>query len=66
MLQTEKPMARYLDGAIGAINSLGGPPLPIGLDRKTVQVTLENLSAQDCQFWQVQTILQQVPISAFR
>lgn len=39
---------------IMAINSLGGPPLPVGeTDIGHIKVTLENQAAANIQYWQV-------------
>ena len=53
MTLIEMPV-KPMDSAIAAINALGGPPLPMGLDRSSARVALENQAAGSLQLWQVQ------------
>lgn len=42
-----------LNESIRNINSLGGPSIPMGMDRAGIQVTLENFAAQDTAVYQL-------------
>lgn len=46
--------AASLNQAVFLINSLGGDPLPLGADRNTLKVTLENQASKHIQHWLLQ------------
>lgn len=39
--------------SIQSINSLGGPAIPMGMDRNSIKVTLDNFAAQDVAVYQL-------------
>ena len=47
----ERSTEPALTQAVLMINSLGGQPLPLGADRDTLRVMLENQASTDVQHW---------------